>query len=44
MKEHPDRQPRGAEAVQSGDDDDRDTDYDFESSWFDGVTPEIRSS
>jgi hypothetical protein len=36
MKQHPDRQPRRAEAVQSSDDDDRRTDQNFKSSWIDG--------
>ena len=35
VKQHPDRQPRRAKAVNSGNDDDRDADYEFESEWID---------
>ena len=31
VKQHPDRQPRRAEAVNGGDDDNRDRDQEFES-------------
>src|SRR5205809_8006428 len=36
MKQHPDRQPRGAVTVQRRDHDDAGTDQDFESDWIDG--------
>jgi hypothetical protein len=40
MKQHPDRQPRRAIAMDCSDDDDRQTNQDFEGDWIDGVTPE----
>ena len=40
MKQHPNRQPRRAIAVQGGDDDDRHADQNFEGDWIDGVTPD----
>jgi hypothetical protein len=40
MKQHPDRQPRGAIAVCCGDDDDRQTDQDFEGDRIDDVAPQ----
>jgi hypothetical protein len=39
MKQHPDRQPRRAIAMQCGNEDDRQTDQEFEGDGIDGVTP-----
>ena len=36
MKQHPDRQPRRAIAVNGGDDDNREADQEFESKWTQG--------
>jgi hypothetical protein len=40
MKQHPDSQPRGAVAVNSGDHDDGNADQQFESKWVD-VNPRL---
>ena len=42
MKKHPDRQPRRAVSVQSGNHDYRQADQDFEGDWIDGG-PLLRS-
>jgi len=39
MKEHPDRQPRGAVSVQSGNHHYRQANQDFEGDWIDGDSP-----